>query len=120
MPNEQPKLQDELMRQSEHVRSTVELLVQVLENERIPTVVALSSLCEVITMINWREARDCAEFFELEKKTQNSMHYCTPVFMNNKFTEYFKTLGPEQKIREVLMVLTIGPKCGKIKDGKLV
>ena len=110
---------DDLDTQARHVESTTELILEVLESQRIPHIIAIAALTEAISIINWSECKNCGEFYIKEKLTQDSMYKSTPTFLMNKLMEYYKTLSPNEKVIQALAMLKVGPSCMIIKDGKI-
>ena len=112
--------QTEIHRAAAHAKSTVDLILDILESEKCPPAVALAALTELISITNWRASKTVQEYYDRESDLTRLSAKFPPAIVIEKLEKYFSTLEREDKIRQALIMLRIGPKCAKIEGDKIV
>lgn len=112
--------QSSLERDSAHVNSTCDLLMEMFEAQKIPADIAIVAMWQAIleTTIRTKDVENLGDFIEIMKLTINAFDKAVPGFMIEKISKVFA--ASNDKVNLALNWIRSGPASIKIKNGEVV
>jgi hypothetical protein len=103
-----------------HVESTVELLHEVMESQRIPGIIAIAALLEMIHQVTWNNANTVNQFMGRSQAACNVLEATLDSFLQDKLNSWVETKPDDKQLALMIDMMRKGPSALKLKDGKII
>lgn len=113
-------MQTQLERDAAHLESTSQLIIDVLEAQKIPTNIAIGAMWRAVMDITIKESKTAKDLMISLRTYIEAYDESVPLYLYDHLREYLDKLAPDKKIAALVALLNMAPERVIINDGKIV